>query len=317
MCKRLEVDTLTRLLDGPRAQRAFVLQSHLARPWCLRIEDHAPLTLLAAVNCATYVSFDDGESARIEPGGVALVRGPSPYLFSDAIGSTVQAIVGVGQNCVTVNGSALRVLPALGVRAWGSGEDASDVVITGTYERANDVSTRLLDALPRIAIVTPEQLGRPLLTLPSSEVKVDAIGQEAVLDRLLDLLLIAALRCWFASNHAVGWAAAWADPVVGKAIRLMQNDLALPWSVGSLANATTVSRATFARRFAELVGEPPMTFLRKERMRLAADLLRSGSSTLNSVASSVGYANAFALSAAFSRDRGISPSRFRRGEKVQ
>ena len=303
------MDAVASLLDGPRAQRAFVLQSRLEPPWCLRIEDGAPLTLLAPVHGSAVVSFDDGLSASVNEGEVAIVRGPLPYVVADRLGSPIQALIGPGQSCTAVN-SDLRELPSLGVRAWGSGDDATTVLLTGTYGSENEVSTRLLDALPRLAVI---DASRPLVALLATEVTVDAPGQEAVLDRLLDLMLIAALRSWFTAPTARGWLVAYADPVVGRAIRLMQHDLASPWTVDSLARSVAVSRAALARRFSSLVGEPPMSFLRQERLRLAADLLRGSDATLSSVAGAVGYGSAFALSSAFSRERGVSPSAHRRG----
>jgi AraC-like DNA-binding protein len=83
--------------------------------------------------------------------------------------------------------------------------------------------------------------------------------------------------------------------------------------VASLASGAGISRAAFARRFAALVGEPPMSYLAGWRIALAADLLRETDDTLESVARKVGYANAFALSAAFKRVRGVSPSMHRAG----
>jgi AraC-like DNA-binding protein len=130
---------------------------------------------------------------------------------------------------------------------------------------------------------------------------------------LLDLLLIAALRAWFARPDAPvqGWYRAHGDPVIGPALRLLHNDPARPWTVESLARETGVSRAALARRFTDLVGEPPMTFLTSWRLTLAADLLREPGATVTSVARQVGYGSPFALSAAFKRDRGISPAQFR------
>jgi AraC-like DNA-binding protein len=81
--------------------------------------------------------------------------------------------------------------------------------------------------------------------------------------------------------------------------------------VASLAVALGVSRASLARRFTELVGEPPMAFLTGWRLALAADLLREPDATLAAVARQVGYGSPFALSAAFKRVRGISPREFR------
>ena len=99
--------------------------------------------------------------------------------------------------------------------------------------------------------------------------------------------------------------------VVGAAIGLMHDDPARPWTVASLAGAVGVSRAALARRFTDMVGAPPMTYLAQWRLALAADLLREPSATISTVARQVGYSNAFALSAAFKRVRGVSPREHR------
>ena len=139
---------------------------------------------------------------------------------------------------------------------------------------------------------------------------VDQPGQEAVLDRLLDLLLIAVLRAWFArpEAEAPGWYRAHADPVVGPALRLLHNAPEHPWTLAELAAACGASRAALARRFSELVGEPPMAFLTGWRIALAADLLLEPGATVGSVAPQVGYGSPYALSTAFKRVRGISPA---------
>jgi AraC-like DNA-binding protein len=153
----------------------------------------------------------------------------------------------------------------------------------------------------------------PVIPLMADEIVRDAPGQEAVLDRLLDLLLIAVLRAWFSRPEAAapGWYQAYGDPVVGLALRLLHHNPARPWTVAELARETGVSRAALARRFHDLVGEPPMSFLTGWRIALAADLLRQPGTTIASVADQVGYGSPFALSAAFKRVRGVSPQQYR------
>jgi AraC-like DNA-binding protein len=102
-----------------------------------------------------------------------------------------------------------------------------------------------------------------------------------------------------------------ADPVVGPAIALLQHNPAHPWTVGSLAAEVATSRANLARRFTELVEQPPMTFLTEWRLAVAADLLLRPGATLDETAREVGYGSGFALSAAFKRVRGVSPSEHR------
>ena len=134
-----------------------------------------------------------------------------------------------------------------------------------------------------------------------------------MLDRLLDLFLITSLRAWFGRPGGDGpaWYRAHRDPVVGTALRMLHADPARGWTVAELAGATGVSRAALARRFTELVGEPPMSYLTGWRLALAADLLREPGATVAAVAHQVGYATAFAFSAAFKRVRGLSPRDYR------
>ena len=303
------MDQLAALLDGPRARGAFLLRSILDPPWSLRIQDEAPLSVVTQVRGESWIMFDGAEPVRLQAGQVAVVRGPEPYTVADDPATAPQIVIHPGQRCTTVDGEALYQSMDLGVRTWGNDRDGQTVLLTGTYTMEGEVSRRLLDALPRLIV----QPGGPLATLMGAEIVKDEPGQEAVLDRLLDLLLIAVVRAHFAANEAPGWYRAMGDPVVGKAMRLLHNDPARPWTVASLAAEVGVSRASLARRFTELVGEPPMAFLTGWRLALAADLLREPGATIGSVARKVGYGSPFALSAAFKRVRGVSPQQHRAG----
>jgi AraC-like DNA-binding protein len=307
------MDAVAGLLDGPRARGAFLLRSTMDPPWSLRIEDEAPLTLAAVVRGSAWVLYDDGERVRMGPGDVAIMRGPDPYVFADDPATPIQAVVDPGQVCRTPDGVEVPIMEVQGVRSWGNVADGETVVVTGSYALDGEVSLRLLRALPRLLVLAADEWSCPLVPLLSDEIVKDEPGQEAVLDRLLDLLLIAVLRAWFArpEAQAPAWYRANGDPIVGPALRLLHHEPAKPWTVASLADAVGVSRATLARRFAELVGEPPMAFLTDWRIALAADLLREPGATIASVAEQVGYSSAFALSAAFKRVRGISPQQHR------
>ncbi|AVT35866.1 AraC family transcriptional regulator [Plantactinospora sp. BB1] len=309
------MDALTGLLDGPRARGAFLLRSVLEPPWSLRIQDRAPLTVVVMVRGSAVVLPDTGGSRSLGVGDVAVLRGPDPYTVADDPATPPQVVIHPGQRCTTVHGESLGQAMDLGVRTWGNHPDGSTVLLTGTYQLDGEIGRRLLAALPPL-LVLPEQ-GRlgPLVRLIGDEIVKEEPGQEAILDRLLDLLLVTALRTWFARTEAQapGWYRAYADPVVGRALRMLHHNPAQPWTVASLAAATGVSRAGLSRRFTELVGEPPMTYLTGWRLALAADLLREPDSTVASVARRVGYGSPFALSTAFKRERGVSPHQYRVG----
>ncbi|MCX5144202.1 AraC family transcriptional regulator [Streptomyces sp. NBC_00338] len=311
------MDALAGLLDGPRARGAFLLRMVMEPPWSVRIEDRAPLCLMSVTSGEAWIVPGGGaEPVLLGPGDLAVARGPEPYTVAGRPATEPHARIGPGGVCTTLRGEPLSQSMDLGVRTWGNAPDGSAVMLVGTYLMEGEISGRLLDALPPL-LVLPAGSGRsgPLLHLLDAEIARDEPGQSVVLDRLLDLLLIDALRTWFSrpGAEAPAWYRAMGDPVVGQALRLLQNEPAHPWTVSALAGRTGVSRAGLARRFTELVGEPPMAYLTGWRLAVAADLLRETDATVEAVAHQVGYSQAFAFSTAFKRVRGVSPQEYRRG----
>jgi AraC-like DNA-binding protein len=308
------MDALVGLLDGPRARGAFLLRMVMDPPWSVRVQDEAPLAVVAILRGAAWLIPDTGEPTHVRPGDVAIVGGPDPYTFADEPRTPIEVVIHPGQRCTTPDGEDLSETMNLGLRTWGNSPHGSTVALIGAYQLRGEVSQRLLSALPQL-VVSPN--GTPdvaLISLLADEIVKDEPGQEVVLDRLLDLVLIAALRAWFArpDADAPAWYRAQSDPVVGRALRLLYNNPAHPWTVATLATETGISRAALARRFTELVGEPPMKYLTDWRLTLAADLLREPDATIGAVASQVGYGTPFALSTAFKRVRGVSPREHRR-----
>src|SRR4051812_25882391 len=190
------MDALASLLEGPRAREAFLLRSVMDPPWSLRIEDEAPLTLVAVVQGEAWIVPDDGEPVALSAGGVALVRGPGHYAVADDPGREPQVVIHPGQVCTTLTGEPLVEAMALGVRTWGNSPTGSTVLLTGTYQHRSELSARLLDGLPPVVTLAADAWESPLVALLAEEISRDDPGQEAVLDRLLDLLLIAVLRAW-------------------------------------------------------------------------------------------------------------------------
>lgn len=307
------MDTLSGLLEGPRANGAFLLRSLLSAPWSLRIQDEAPLSIAVVVRGEAWVVPDGGEPVRLRPGDVMVARGPEPYTVADHPDSEPDVFIHPGQRCTDADGNSLEEIMTLGTRSWGNDPDGETMLVTGTYESTLAISARLLRSLPELFVLRAGEWKGDLVDVLCEEMQLDQLGQEVFLDRLLDLVVIAAVRDWFARDpsRAPAWHRAAADPVVGPAMRLLEEDVARPWTLASLAAEVGVSRAALARRFSTVLGEPAMAYLTTLRLELAADLLRQPDLTISAVARQVGYGSPFALSAAFKRVRGVSPAHHR------
>jgi AraC-like DNA-binding protein len=317
------VDVLADLLDGVHARTAAFCRVVLEPPWAMRIADEAPLALATALRGHAWIVPGDAEPVLIRTGDVAVIKGPGHYTVCDHPDTAPTTVVRAGNRLTTVDGvdvtAELRFSPytsALGPDL-GGGPDGSAIVASGTYQVSGDVSGRLLAALPRVVRVAREYCRSPIMDLLATEVSRSEPGQQVVLDRLLDLALIATLRTWFARPEAdpPGWYLALGDPLVGPALRMIHYEPARSWTVATLATTAGASRAAFARRFTEVVGQPPMTYLTQWRLDRAADLLRDTDATVESIARQVGYANAFALTVAFKRVRGATPRQHRNAHR--
>jgi len=109
-----------------------------------------------------------------------------------------------------------------------------------------------------------------------------------------------------------GWLAGLNDPQVSKALRLMHEDPAKPWTVEDLARCAAISRSALAQRFTDLIGSSPMHYLAAWRIQLARQMLRDGTHSISDVAARVGYESEAAFNRAFKRFVGVPPAAWRR-----
>ncbi|MGV9318996.1 AraC family transcriptional regulator [Streptomyces sp. NPDC003660] len=314
------MDAFSGLLGSAKARGAFLLKSVFNPPWGLRIEDRAPLSLVTVLHGSAWVLREGGEPVGLAAGDVAVLRGPDPYTLVDDPATLPTVTVGPDQRCSTGMGEDVTETMSLGIRTWGESHRAgSTVLLSGTYQAPGEVGRRLLAGLPALLVQPASAARAPLVGMLAAETEHEEIGQEVVLDRLLDLLLIDVLRSWLTQpgTGAPRWFRAQSDPVVGRALSLLHDRPSTPWTVASLASAVGVSRAKLARDFTGLVGEPPMSYLTGRRLTLASDLLRDPDLSVANIAQRVGYSGPFALSAAFKRERGVSPQEYRRGKRSE
>ncbi|MFD4255591.1 AraC family transcriptional regulator [Amycolatopsis thermoflava] len=304
------MDVFSDLIRGVRAHGSLFGSTTLSPPWNLHFVDGAPLTLCTVLTGEGWIVPEHHAPERLRARETIIVRGPGTFTFVDEPDTRAEPVA-CGEFCATPEQGGTRY--RLG---WHDHGDGATTLIVGAYPVCGEISRRLLDALPVVVRVGDAgDTSDPVLDHLAAEVAVDAPGQQVVLDRLLDWLLVCTLREWFdrPGGEPPAWWAAQRDPVVGRALRLLHAEPAAPWTVAALAERTGVSRSTLAKRFADLVGEPPLTYLTRWRMTLAADrLVTREAATIGEIARSVGYADPFGFSAAFKRVRGVNPSEFRR-----
>jgi AraC-like DNA-binding protein len=137
-------------------------------------------------------------------------------------------------------------------------------------------------------------------------------GSEIVMARLSDALITRALRHHLETADETGWLRGLSDPHIAKALAAIHTDLAKAWTLPLMARTAGLSRSAFAVRFTQIVGQTPMQYLYRSRMRKAATMLRAEDTTLARIATRVGYGSEAAFSAAFTRHAGMPPGLYRR-----
>jgi len=177
----------------------------------------------------------------------------------------------------------------------------------------------LLDNLPPVLKANDAKDGNAhwlgqFIRLAAMESAEKRAGGEGVLAKLSELMFIEVIRRYVADlpPEQAGWLAGLRDPFIGKALSLMHATPQRGWTIEILAKDVGLSRSVLAERFADLLGMPPMHYLAKWRMQIAAGLLSSGNANIASVAAEIGYASEAAFSRAFKKMVGVPPSDWRR-----
>lgn len=140
-------------------------------------------------------------------------------------------------------------------------------------------------------------------------------GSQDIIARLSELLFVEAVRGHIEAlpENATGWLAALRDPALARALGVLHARAAHPWTAEDLAKEACLSRSAFAERFTNTVGLPPMSYLTRWRMILAGQRLRESSETIAQIAAAVGYESESTFSRAFTREMGVAPGAWRKG----
>jgi AraC-like DNA-binding protein len=276
-----------------------------ASPWRISRSDAGQPLYCVILEGACRVAIDGHEPIELVSGDFVLI----PAAYGVAMSSLVPPPPGV---------QTLEPI-ALGNNGFRIGEPDSPVdsrMMVGHCSFGSPDASLLVSLLPQIVHVRGVERLATLVQLVRDESREQRPAREVVLSRLLEVLLIEALRSTAETTASPGLVRGLSDCRLAAAIRVMHEHPTRAWTVAELAKEAALSRSTFFERFNRAVGVAPMEYLLTWRMALAKDLLRRNEGRVADVAQRVGYSSASTFSVAFTRHVGRPPSQYAREEQV-
>jgi len=295
-------DPLSEVIALLRPRAVFSKRISGAGRWGVRFSEYGEPSFCTVLEGSCRLAVEGHPGITLEAGDFVLLP-TTP-------GFTMSGFEPVTPELIDPNVAAAA--PADEVR-HGAPDGHPDVRLLGGYFVFDSPDAALLGSLlPAVVHVRDAERLAILVRLVAEESSEQRSGRDLVLTRLVEVLLVEALRTTPNEDAPPGLLRGLADARLAPAIRQMHGHVARSWTVTQLAQTAALSRSAFFERFTRTVGLPPMEYLLAWRMALAKDLLRRGQLALTEVAERVGYGSASAFSTAFSRYVGQPPSRYAR-----
>jgi AraC-like DNA-binding protein len=305
------VDVLADVLELLRVRTTLYALARLSGEWGVSFPTGQGAYFHIVEGHEAWLTVEGEAERRLAPGDVVLLAQGSPHRLTHSRGGTVLVMF----DPLTWRPNQASVAAAseqdLNEGGWGT-------LVCGAVEPHDVVSHPLFAALPAVVHLTRQSPGlddlRATLALIERAGVGDGPGSRVLMARLGDVLLVTILRAWLAEQQPGrgGWLGALRDPQIGAAIAAVHDAPEAPWTVAELARRAALSRSRFSQRFTEAVGEPPLSYVHRWRMMLAAELLLAGDRTVAEVAHAVGYQSTPAFSRAFTHHHGLSPRKHAR-----
>jgi len=318
------MDALSDVLKSVRLEGAFYLNAEFTAPWCIRGECGVPSVrerlagaehvvffhLLTEGGCKVRLA-DGGEALDVAAGDLILIPQDDKHLLGSDLHLAPMEADSVVDTDAAADGDFVQM------RNGGGG--AATRFVCGYIACSRSVCRPLLEALPRVLRIPIGEgpaaaLLRELLRMGVRESSASRPGAGSMLAKLSELMFVEAMRR-YAENlppEGKGWLAGVRDAHVGRTLALLHGEPGRAWTVDELAREVALSRSALAERFAALVGEPPIQYLMRWRLALAAQTLRSGGDPIARVAERSGYESEAAFSRAFKREFGKPPAAWRK-----
>ena len=302
-------DALTDVLDLLRVRGAVMAYVRASAPWGLQLPRASGATFHAVTAGVCWVRVPGRAPRELSPGDIVLLPAGTAHVIASHAAGPARAWDRVAKARAR-NIAGEIVLP---------GNGRATQLICAAYDYDRDVAHPLLTLLPPVLVVPGDESGeaRSALSMLHHELTTSSAGSTVIVDRLIDVLLVHVLRAWVARQEDRGrsWLMGLRNPNVARALANIHTAPEAAWTVDRLARESNLSRASLTRHFTSLVGEPPLAYLTRWRMELAARLLRETGDAIGAIAHRVGYTSEFAFSRAFSRARGRPPGRYRTDEQ--
>lgn len=292
-------DPLSEVIALLKPQAVFSKRISGAGRWGVRYSEFGHPSFCAVLEGSCRLAVDGERPLTLEPGDFVLLPATP--------GFTMSGFEPVKPEPIDPKVAAA----ATGEVRHGTRGGPADVrLLGGWFVFGSPDSGMLVSLLPSVVHVRGVERLSVLVRLVGDESMEQRSGRDLVLSRLVEVLLVEALRSTSGEGAPPGLLRGLADGRLAPALRLMHGQVARSWTVEQLAKAAALSRSGFFGRFTRTVGLAPMEYLLTWRMAVAKDLLRNQDLGLGEVAERVGYGSASSFSTAFSRHVGQPPSRF-------
>ena len=315
------MDALSDLLQAVKLNGALFLEGRLTAPWCVEVDfstgaaimlrEHKPVLffhIVAEGRCRMRLT-GGGDALELSTGDLVLIpRGDTHLLGSDLQLAPVNSRVVVRRS---------ETGGMFSIDHGGGGDEAR--ILCGYMSCDKTLCRMLLDALPRVVHAS---LGNgasadwlmSLVRRGARENAAPSPGSGTLRAKLAELLFVEAMGRYIESlpEHETGWLAGLRDRYVGRALSLMHGEPAREWTADDLAERVGLSSSALRQRFTDLLGQPPMQYLTRWRLTLAASRLRSSDRAIAQIAEEAGYESESAFNRAFKREFEMPPAAWRR-----
>ena len=299
-------DVLTSVLNALQFKGKVFCYSKFTAPWAIRMQRKKYAHFHVFERGQGWVELEDSGAETLAASGdlVILPRGGA-HILKD---SRETKPVDVDRLLECRDDHILRY----------GGDGSETTTVCGAFSFENQFGNPILSLLPELIHVTHDQMKttdwlEPMLRLLAQEVQYPREGSDSIIGHLTAIIFVQAVRAWMETQPQGqgGWLGALRDRQISGALNLIHHKPQAPWTITKLAAEVGMSRSPFATKFSSLVGEPPLAYLTKWRMNLAAGYLQDNQLQIREIAQRVGYESQASFSNAFKRHFAVSPREFR------